>query len=143
MLDYLKWMSLVGAGFALTAHLVSFAIAVNDNVLQVGLFSLAFLAAAGATLSFFPGDTETQGTAISLKDSALRYVPWWMQVPAGLTMLYFAIGLAYQAPGVDQFSVVDMTPVLARWACVADTLLFLIAAPLYHGSARIRERGSL
>jgi hypothetical protein len=144
VLDYLKWSSLLAAAFALAAHVASWVIAVNDNVLQVGLFTIALLAAVCGGLSFFPSHTETRtdadGTTISLTDAAWRYVPWWMQAPAGITMVYGLLGLWVQAPGVDEFSVIDMTPVLARWTCVFDAAFFLIAAALYHGSARMREK---
>jgi hypothetical protein len=144
LLDYLKWTSLLAAGFALIAHVASFVVPVNDNVLQVGLMSLAVLAAVCAMFSFFPSHTETHtdgdGTTISLTDAAWRYVPWWLHAPAGITMLYGAIGLAYQVPGVHEFSVIDMTPVVARWACVFDASIFLIAAALYQGCARMREK---
>jgi hypothetical protein len=138
MLGALMGVSLMGAAFALLVHVASFSMAVNSNLLHVTLFAGAFVLFAGAMFSFPRSEMEVEGSTVSLKPSIWTYVPWWLYAPAIALAIYGSLGLHEQVPGVDEFSVIDMSPVIARWACIFEGAFFQVAAALYCGAGRIR-----
>jgi hypothetical protein len=140
---YLKWASLAVAAFAMAMHFASFFVPVNQSPVQIGLAVCAIVLAIGAFLAFPRGETVVHGTTyvtVSLKDSALRYVPRWMKVPPTLLAVYLTVGWALESQGVHLLGAPDASSWKARWACVFFAGVLLTSAAMYHGAAKIRER---
>jgi hypothetical protein len=135
-------VSLMGGGCAIAAHVASFAIDVNNDAWHLTLSIGMLTAFIVASLLFFPFRTGARDDEISPDESPWRYVPWWMRLPPGLLVLYGALGLFVQAPGVTEFSVEHMTPILARWASVLEAAFFLVAAAMFYG-ARARRKAEV
>jgi hypothetical protein len=139
VLYYWAIVSLIGGGCAFAAHVVSFAIDVNDDAWHLAFSIGALTACIVASLLFFPFQTGARDDEISPEESPWRYVPWWMRFPPGLLVLYGVLGLSVQAPGVTEFGVEHMTPILARWASVLEAAFFLLAAAMFYGARARRE----
>jgi hypothetical protein len=139
VLRVLKLIAAAGASIDLALHVASFFVPVNIPWLQLTLTVSCMLLVFAGALSFFPSDTETEGTTLVVKDSAFRYVPRWMKlIPIALS-LYALAGFKLQLPEVTDYSVTKMSPTLARWASVAVAMFFALAAVMLHGAQRIRE----
>jgi hypothetical protein len=132
-LRMLRWTSLGVAGFAFGLHLLGFVADVSWPPLHVGFFVVLFLLLLGAMLALPREDIEIEGTTMRTKDSAWRYVPTWQKVVPMVLGAYALLGLAIQAPGVDEWSVAHMTPALARWTCVLEAVFLCVASATYEG----------
>jgi hypothetical protein len=136
-------VSLIGGACAIGAHVASFAVDVNNDAWHLTVSIGMLTACIVASLLFFPFNTTgAQDAEISPEASPWRYVPRWMHLPPGLLLLYGAVGLSIQAPGVTEFGVEHMTPVLARWASVLEAAVFVLAAVLFYG-ARARRKAEI
>jgi hypothetical protein len=140
VLHALKWASLVGAAVCLALNLAGFTIDVSNHPLQIALGVCMVVLVLGAALAHFPGDTRAEGATLETGPGAWRYVPLWLRVPPFAFGTYFALGMLIQAPGVRDFSLEDLTPTLARWACAGFGIFYSLAAGLYDGAARIRAK---
>jgi len=139
VLAVLKWSALGAAAVAYLVHLASFAVPVNSNPLQLGLVICVFVFFAGGIYSFPRDDTDTDGNTTSLKASAWRYVPGWMRIPPIVAMVYATAGVLVQLPGMNEFSVMNAPPLVARWVSALDAAFLVVSAVMFYGSEKIRE----
>jgi hypothetical protein len=137
LLEYLAWLGLLAALFV---HGASFSIDVNIRALHVLLFIGSMASAIFGLFSFFPQYTEGDSEGgLSLKDLAWDWVPLWMRAGLGLLCAYLVVGFITQLPGISEWSVLNMTPTMARWSAGVDALFFAAGAALLHGASRLRR----